>query len=58
MPVETLDTKNQPNNHFVFKKGNYVSFNSSNPFAYNPFACKRRKSHLSRKRNNRRGERR
>ena len=46
MSIEILDTpipKNQPNNPFVSKKGNYVSFNSSNPFTYNPFAYNRRR---------------
>ena len=38
MSVKRLDTpipQNQPNNPFIFKKGNFVSFNSSDPFQFN-----------------------
>ena len=40
MSVKLLDNKNKPNNTRLFKKCNYVSFNSSTPFHYNPFVYK------------------
>lgn len=40
MPVKLITYKNKTNDTFSSKKGSYVSFNSVNPFKFNPYAYK------------------
>ena len=35
-----INYNNKTNDTVSFKRGNYVSFNSANPFKYNPYAYK------------------
>ena len=40
MAVKLINYNIKTNDTFLFKKGNYLSFNSANPFKYNPYAYK------------------
>lgn len=40
MAVKLINYNIKTNDTFLFKKGNYLSFNSTNPFKYNPYAYK------------------